>query len=911
MTDLAQYDHLSDSDLEAIANGPSASAPTDDYPHLSDEDLMKIAGEKPVAKENPEDSIVQYDAKTGMPYTQDERNAGVGELDKGIQSGVKQAPFWLGDMMNAASQGAAKIGGEAYMGLGGELSPEQATALTNLTPFIGSPEILKAAGMPIAEGKTGLTTMGNLIGGSAAAVGAPTMANKISAITGESLSQKLLNTFGDTSALDKEGNISTSGGSPPDDGGGGGGGPPTTSVAPQSPEESFGISPRAMERAKAILQQAHKDEGVSVSDIADALKEGKATGAPITALDAAQREIGGVPVSGQNFQGLAMAASRMPGKGASLAGDMAARGYLAKERIGKIMDEHISSDKAYNISDQALSDMETNAPPAYQKAFEQAPVHSDRVAGFLQEPEVQAGIKRGMQIQRLEARANDEAFNPMDYGITGFNDAGDPIISGTPNMRLLDAGKKGLDAMIRDNTDITGKTNELGRALNQVKKSYVSTLDEINPAYADARQSFADPASRMSALEKGRNFMKMDKEEIEKFVKNPETTEAEKKAFLGGVRREMQDRMSKVGDNANAITRLWKEDIRDKLEPLFDNKEAFNAFSKRMKQEATIADNNYVVRGNSITMKAQQYGKHIDQPPSNILSKAASFVRKPVSTTAGAGLDMLSDSLKKSAGNMSSDTAAAIMHYLTTQDPAVWRTLDAEAKRSIMSKAASNPAIGLAAGGAALGAGIIASKNAQSAEPQNNPKYKNMNQLLDDVNKDKILKLPAKPESKNQVPKSFQQAEGFKPKVYKDTTGHRTVGSGFNMDSGIAKNVWDQAGINKDFNAVRNGKQKITEQESQKLLEKSYEIASGDAKNLIKNFDTLSKNRKEAMTHLAFQYGKTRLKEALPGVLSSVDSGNFPAAAARLLASDYGKKYKIRAKALANMLYNNADFSEG
>lgn len=673
------------------------------------------------------------------------------------------------------------------------------------------------------------------------------------------------------------------------------------------------ISPKALQRAKDILRQAHQDEGINIEDIAQGLEEVKSSDAPVTALDVAQREIGGVPVSGQNFQGLAMASSRMPGKGASLAGEMAARGYQAKQRIGKIMDESISSDKAYDISDKALSDMQTNAPPAYEKAFANAPIHNDRVAGFLEEPEIQSGIKRGMQIQRLEARANNEPFNPTDYGITGFNEAGDPIVSGVPNMRLLNAAKKGLDAMIRDNTDISGKTNELGRALTMVKKSYVNTLKEINPDYEAALDSYADPASRLTALERGRNFMKMDKEEIEKFVKDPDTTTAEKQSFLSGVRRDLQDRMSTVGDNANAITKLWRENIRDRLEPLFEDKKAFNTFAKRMKQEATMADNNYVVRGNSITMKAQQYGKHIDQPPSGIISRAASFVKRPVSTTAGAGLDMMSEALKKSAAGMSSDTAAAIMQYLTTKDPAVWRTLDSGVKRSIMSKASvAAKTIGT---GAALGAGIIASKNAKAntEEPDTVPDSLTIDDVIKSANQPNKPKMQIKkpePTSPQGVPHSFLKEEGIRNNVYRDKNGNRTVGVGFNMDNPTARNIWQSAGMKEDFNKVRSGQQAISRDAAQKLLRKSYEIATDDIKNLVPNFDKLGKNQQEAAVHLAFQYGRSRLKKNLPGVLSMLNQNNAVGAAARLLASDYGKKFKKRATALARMLYDDSPYQE-
>ncbi len=193
---------------------------------------------------------------------------------------------------------------------------------------------------------------------------------------------------------------------------------------------------------------------------------------------------------------------------------------------------------------------------------------------------------------------------------------------------------------------------------------------------------------------------------------------------------------------------------------------------------------------------------------------------------------------------------------------------------------------------------------AQIADNKNDPELKDIAKA--------IPKSPPKAESspeepitapqQNAVPPSFQSEEGFKPSVYKDTTGHKTVGIGFNMDSGIARDVWQSAGINKDFNAVRSGQQQLTNDEAQKLLGKSYEIAQNDIKKLVPNIEKLSPKAQEALTQLAFQHGYSSLKGGLPGVITSANQGNMQAAAARLLASDYAKKYKPRALRLARMM---------
>lgn len=158
------------------------------------------------------------------------------------------------------------------------------------------------------------------------------------------------------------------------------------------------------------------------------------------------------------------------------------------------------SQAAKTLFDTKIAQRQAKAAPYYEKAFNAPAITSERIGQFVAAPEMQSGIARGMKIQRLEATAKGEKFDPQAYGITDFNEAGDPIISGVPNMRLLDAGKRGLDAMIQDNTNEFGKVNELGRALTQFKSSLLNEVDKANPDYKRARQLFSDDSTVIQKL---------------------------------------------------------------------------------------------------------------------------------------------------------------------------------------------------------------------------------------------------------------------------------------------------------------------------------------------------------------------------------------------------------------------------
>jgi hypothetical protein len=138
------------------------------------------------------------------------------------------------------------------------------------------------------------------------------------------------------------------------------------------------------------------------------------------------------------------------------------------------------------------ANLSSKAAPLYDEAFSQpTSIMNQDLQRFIDTPEMKRGIGRGLNIQRLESIAKGEPFDPKVYGIVDFNEAGDPIIGSNINTRLLDAGKRGLDAMIQDETNQFGRVSDLGRVLTQFKNSYLSKIDDFNPTYAEARASYS------------------------------------------------------------------------------------------------------------------------------------------------------------------------------------------------------------------------------------------------------------------------------------------------------------------------------------------------------------------------------------------------------------------------------------
>lgn len=248
---------------------------------------------------------------------------------------------------------------------------------------------------------------------------------------------------------------------------------------------------------------------------------------------------------------------------------------LARDRLG---------DSGFYDTGEALNAArKAQSAPLYQKAFDSEPVISDRVNQFLDDPILKQGLGQGMQIQRLEALAKGEKFDPKDYGIVGFNDAGDPIIGGVPNMRLLDAGKKGLDNIVEGyRNPITGKLNldQYGNAVNQVRAQYVKALDQANPDYAAARSAWSGPSQSLDALNAGRNIFRGDSELTAQRISKLAPGDAD--YFRVGVLRALEDTVNNSPNGAAALKSvLNKPNVQQKLTAAFNTPEEFQAFQEQ------------------------------------------------------------------------------------------------------------------------------------------------------------------------------------------------------------------------------------------------------------------------------------------------------------------------------------------
>ena len=174
---------------------------------------------------------------------------------------------------------------------------------------------------------------------------------------------------------------------------------------------------------------------------------------------------------------------------------------------------------------------------------------------------------------------------------------------------------------------------------------------------------------------------------------------------------------------------------------------------------------------------------------------------------------------------------------------------------------------------------------------------------------EKELELKPLPKKQSSLSPDIIHEEGLRLKPYKDTRGYTTVGIGFNMDNPTARKVWKEAGVTAPFQAVKQGRQALTEAEAKKLAQKSYEIAKNDTKRLYPNFNKMSKNRQQALVNLSYQLGGPKLAE-FDKANRAIRNGRFDVAAKHLAMSAWAKQTPERAKRIIAMLKEDKPYEK-
>ncbi|WP_259669099.1 hypothetical protein [Rhizobium lentis] len=311
-------------------------------------------------------------------------------------------------------------------------------------------------------------------------------------------------------------------------------------------------------------------------------------------------------VGGQSTRDLLRTTTNIPGKARDrVATQLAIRQLGQGDRLKSAVKDVFADPDGFITANEKLGAAWSKVGnEVYEPALSRKVVWTDRLKQFVDEPIFRRGLAQGVKIQRLESLAEGKPFNPVDYAITGFNAAGDPIISGVPNMRTLNVAKKGIDAIIGEmKNPLTGKLTEEGRATNMVQKAFLNEIDRWNPEYQKARGVWGGFAKVKEALEFGqKEALNLSPEAVTKSFK--EMSEAERQAARIGIAEALRKKIDGAGYTNNAILRIFSNrQNTGVLKAAFPDAKSFADFRKTIFTEARKRATYDAVRGNSTTAR--------------------------------------------------------------------------------------------------------------------------------------------------------------------------------------------------------------------------------------------------------------------------------------------------------------------
>lgn len=364
-------------------------------------------------------------------------------------------------------------------------------------------------------------------------------------------------------------------------------------IAGRTTDAFTGIpQPKPQSLAAAMLTKSMDQQGVTPADLFSQLTS---SAKPITAMD----------IGGQNapLQRLGRTMVTLPGPQSQDITDFL--NSRQEDQRGRVLGDISSlapNTDTYGTAADLKDDRFQGSNPLYKQAFDNPIVPSQHLDYLQSSPDIQQGMQRGLKIQQRKAFANNVPFDPAQYGITGFNDAGDPIVGPNPSWRTWHAAREGLDDAVYEQADpLTGalpKTKEIA-SLQQLRSGLNNTLTTLNPDLAAADAAWSLPSQNLDAMALGQKFMSADPEQID-MVRSGLNPDADSHYQIGAG-RQMRNVANDTTDNRNIPMRLTGDQTaRDQLASAFGQGPASD-FSNNMDLENQLGQTRQFVTGGSNT----------------------------------------------------------------------------------------------------------------------------------------------------------------------------------------------------------------------------------------------------------------------------------------------------------------------
>lgn len=326
------------------------------------------------------------------------------------------------------------------------------------------------------------------------------------------------------------------------------------------------------------------------------------------------------------FAGLQEAVAQVPGMpSATAARVLGIRDKQAGTRMLDAVKENLTAENFHGNIDALNLARSSAAQPLRTRAINEMdshPITSDAVQRLMTRPAVQQGIRDGISLVKDQMAVTGEEIPTHDVWFSGqsFDDP-NIITKTTPTLRVLDAAKQGLDAMLEKYRDpYSGKLNldPAGVSINNMRAKLVAELRAASPTYAEYLDAWAGPSQVKDAMARGRSVLNNDPEITSKLIKG--MSDSEKQGYQIGLARALQD---KITDNPQSALRYFdKGSIEAKMRAGFPSSEAYNAFKQSALSEARMHQTFAQARTNSPSVRRALGVADLTEPDSGMVDKA-------------------------------------------------------------------------------------------------------------------------------------------------------------------------------------------------------------------------------------------------------------------------------------------------
>jgi len=363
-------------------------------------------------------------------------------------------------------------------------------------------------------------------------------------------------------------------------------------------------------RAKAMILRRMKMDDITPEELAARADQGRPGVTPLFLH------------GGRNMLSLAEIANLQPGPGRNVVDDYFANNYLKnqRDRVQNSVHFNMGADPHATRTVQALQAVkQAEAKPLYDKAYSDLPdFHDDEMDDILGRAEQLGAFGRMKTIQT----ADKDVPQDLPRSVT-MQDGTKIYRLGTQHADLV---KRGLDSIINDHTDdMTGRMDDIGRAVTGLKKRFTTRMDELNPAYGAARKVWSDHTTSQNAVDMGVKFLNTPPDQMDHWLeKFDHLSDGDQDFFRTGVATAIRNRMQGGAAGQDAVKTFFKNNgTRDKLRAIFPDQSSFDKFANDMDEELKIAGAKNYITGNSRTAGRQLEQSQLDPQDMNLIGDIA------------------------------------------------------------------------------------------------------------------------------------------------------------------------------------------------------------------------------------------------------------------------------------------------